>query len=440
MKLKKGIHLKQAANRVITSVLASTLSYRLKGGALYIAVLVSCIIGVTLSLFMWLSMHNQRTVIQFTQDTQLHYNLKSAFEMAQSAYFTEERNNAWIKNQINDDSIKVKKIFWGAYQIICAETKNRHHSISQSGLFGTYLSADTGILVSNNSRPVGLSGLVSFKSNCYLPHAGVKPAYIEGQSYVSSPGNAAFIKHSSLHIPQINPDILKLLKNEKNTGNLFVDSLVSTIPDIHNQPFRHKTVVYHVQSTHLSKLNLSNNIKLFCNEVEIDSSCHFENILIICDKIRFKSGFKGKVHVIARDSIRMDPDCEFLFPSSFVLLPEESGEKSIADIQFNKACKFFGGVIAINEKKSSGNNGKVFIRLCSGAEINGIVYSSDYVHIEGLLNASIIANQLLLKTPSAVYENHILSCEVNPKKHAGLISVPLLFNQQSKLICCTPLY
>lgn len=412
-------------------------SAKLKGGALYIAVLVSILIGITLSLFILIANYNQRNMTVFAQESQLYYNLKSGFQLAQSSYFSKEQNNRWIKNQQNDDSIKIKKLNWGAYLIICTQTKNRHHSLSQSGLYGSYMTADTGLMISDNSRPVGLSGSISFKSNCYLPRAGIKPAYIEGQSYLSSSNNAAFIKGSPHQLPQINSHFLKGLEEEQSGLTISSDSVASVLPETHIQSFDKKTLVYQTNSTHLSHLHLKNNIKLVCTDVEIDSSCHFENILLICQKARFKKGFKGQVHVIASDSISMETNCEFSYPSSFVLLAEDNNESTFRYIQFNKDCKFSGGVLAINKNQSQSASQKVFVKLCSGAEVNGLVYSSDYIHVEGVLNASVFANKLLLKTPSAVYENHILACEINPKKHAHLMSVPMIFNQGVKLMCCS---
>lgn len=415
----------------------SLFSVKVKGGALYIAVLVSILIGITLSLFILIANYNQRNVTVFAQESQLYYNLKSGFQLAQSSYFSKEQNNRWIKNQENDDSIKIKKRNWGAYLIICTQTKNRHHALSQSGLYGTFMTADTGLMIADNSRPVGLSGSISFKSNCYLPRAGIKPAYIEGQSYLSSSNNAIFIKGPPQQVLQISPHFLKGLEEEQNELTVYSDSVVSAIPEFYVQSFDKKTLVYQTNSTRLSRLNLKNNIKLVCTDVEIDSSCHLENILLICHKVRFKSGFKGQVHVIASDSISMESNCEFPYPSSFVLLAKDNNESSFRYIQFNKDCKFSGGALAINKNQGATGNQKVFVKLCSGAEVNGLIYSSDYIHVEGVLNASVFANKLLLKTPSAVYENHILACEINPKKYAHIMSVPMIFNQGEKLMCCS---
>ena len=105
--------------------------YTLKGGALYIAIIISIVTGIILCMFILMAAHNQRTVTVYTQSLQLNYNLQSAFELAQSAYFNESNNNRWFKNSSNNDSIKIRKTYWGAYQLIHAQTKKSSLKNSQ---------------------------------------------------------------------------------------------------------------------------------------------------------------------------------------------------------------------------------------------------------------------------------------------------------------------
>lgn len=414
------------------------INHKLKGGALYIAIIVSIVIGVLLSMFILMAHYNQRNVTVFTQSTQLYYNLKSAFEIAQSDYFVTELNGKWFKNTSNDDSIKIKKLNWGSFLLIHAITKNRHQNLSQAGLYGTFMNSDTALLISDNSRPVGLSGKIEFKANCYLPKAGIKPAFIEGQRFQSSTQNALYIKSCSGSIPQIKEGIVKGLK-EQFEISVYTDSIINELPDKIDHSFTAKTIVCEMGSGNLSGKYWKNNIKIICrNDIELDSSCHFENILIVCKKVKFKQNFKGSVHVIASDSIVAGKKSEFLYPSSFTLLANEDGSNNLKCIILNEDCMFSGGIIALNQSITT-NTAKVFVKLNASCRVNGLIYSSDYLHLEGQLNATVIANTLLLKTPSAVYENHILGCEINPKKYSHILSTPLLFNTNSKLQCCKKL-
>jgi len=408
---------------------------KVKGGALYIAIIVSIIIGILLTMFILLAKYNNRNIIVFSQASQLQYNLKSAFEIAKSDYFGEEKNNTWFKNSFNDDSIKIKRFNWGAYLLIAVETKNRHHKLAKAGLYGTAMSSDTGLVTSDKGRPIGVSGAIVFKANCYLPKAGIKPAFIEGQSYLGSGQNNGFIKPAPIQVSEINESFKKGISIQQDWTGLFSDSLVTSVPNTVKHSFNKKTIAWEVNSAKLSGLRLNGNIKIISSgNLEIDSTCHFENILIICDKIIFKEGFKGSVHVIANDSIIVNKKCEFSYPSSFVLSIKKE-KNALHCIQLNEDCVFFGGIIAFKNSKNPGS-AKAFVKLNATSEVNGFIYSEDYLHAEGKMNANVFCNTMLLKTPSAVYENHLLGCEIDPRKYSSLLAIPIVINKTNRFMNC----
>jgi hypothetical protein len=370
-------------------------------------------------------------------NTQLIQNLKNGIEIAKSDYFNEASNGHWIKNSFNEDSISISRKGWGAFLLVTVTTKNRTRSMSYSGLYGTTLCADTGLLVADNGRPLGLSGNIVLKSNCYLPKAGIRPASIEGQSYMGAPQNEVFIRSAPRDIPHVNELFRNTIETQIGIGHPNnQDSMVENISPVMNHPFSCRTAVVNLGRGTIRHMNLKGNIKILGDDIMIDSTAHLENILIICSKIKFREGFHGAVHVIAQDSIITERDCHFDYPSSFVVLAGKE-EGSLNSVQFGEGCIFSGGVVAFNTQQ--GGTAKVFVKLNSKSEINGLIYSGDYIHVEGKLNASIICSRLLIKTPSAVYENHLLGCEINPKKYASIMGVPMIFNRTGNLVCCKSL-
>lgn len=407
----------------------------MKGGALYIAIIISIVIGILLSMFILLSSHNQRYLTAYGQFVQLQYNLNSGFEIVQSDFYFETPSGTWLNNSGSNDSIKIMRRAWGAYTLVSVITKNRRRRLKQSGLFGTFMSSDTGLVVADNGRPVGLSGNVVFKAKCYLPSGGIKPAYIEGQSYQGNPQNASFIKTAPGSIPQLRSGYANEIETTRIHIDLFNDTLAARIPLAHTQSFNAKTLVVEVGNNALRNLRLTNNIRLVGGDLTIDSSCHLSNVLIVCKKVHFGEGFKGSVNVIASDSIVCARNCRLNYPSSFVLLPEKESEQ-LRYIKLSEGCKFFGGIIAFTSKDNVPSN-NLLISSHNSAEVNGLIYSSGYLHLEGRLNANIYGNKLLLKTPSAVYENHLLGCEIDPAAFASRIAIPSVFSQKPPLVCCS---
>jgi hypothetical protein len=420
--------------RITLGIVKKLTQKKVNGGALYIAIMVGIIIGILLTMFILLAKFNQRSSTIYAQQSQLQYNLKSAVEIAKSEYFLESNNDKWFKNTYNDDSIKVKRMYWGAYLLVNAQTKNRHHSLSSSGLYGQIMSSDTGIVVAENGRSIGVSGSVNFKANCYLPKAGIKPAYIEGQSYLGSLQNPNYVKPSPKFINEMSKGFKDGIFGQQAGLNFNSDSLVNFLPTKIKHSFSNKTLVWEPNQKNISGYSLQNNIKIITqHDLVIDSTCHLNNVLIICKKVKFKEGFKGSVHVIASDSILCEKKCEFMFPSSFVLCSQDKGETALKCILLNEECVFYGGIVAFDKNEE---DNKVFVKLNATSEVNGFIYSANYLHAEGKLNANVFCNTLLLKTPSAVYENHLLACEVDPGKVAYLMSIPMVFERKGKLVNC----
>ena len=141
------------------------LTRKLKGGALYIALIISMVTGIILSVFILLASYNQRQVYSQAAYTQLTWNIQSGINMAWSDNFSEAQNNRWQIIGLNEDSVRIKKMLWGAYDLISVETKNRHQYLKQTGLFGSMGSKDTAIMVADLGRPLSLSGKIKFKPN-----------------------------------------------------------------------------------------------------------------------------------------------------------------------------------------------------------------------------------------------------------------------------------
>lgn len=390
--------------------------------------MISIVVGIMLSMFLLLASINQRQLSSFLIGVQLQSDLESSLAISQSYYFTNDQNGKWIKNSFNDDSIKTIRKYWGAYQLVVTKAKSRHDHLSAAGLFGIPMSRDTGLVVAESGRPVGLSGNIILKANCFLPSHGFKPVFIEGKSYSGSSENNRYIKNSGQVSFEIDAKFIEGMKDLYTGRSSMNDSLgqLDVLPKFIS--FTGKTLVIPNLSGSLSGMNLNGNIKLIGKDLVIDSTNKLTNVLIICRKVKFANGFKGNVHVLASDSIICERNCKFAFPSSFVLLQEMSEMKGMSVIEVGIENLFEGGIIALANVQSFQ---KILTKLNAESEVCGLVYSPQ-LHLEGQVNANLYCEKLLLKTPSGMYENHFMSCEIDPAKYAGVLSVPRIFKTKSK--------
>lgn len=414
---------------------------KLKGGALYVAIIISILISIVLSLFIVLAQYNIRSLQDQAYTSQLHFTLNSGFEFAKSSFYSPGLNK-WQKMPGCNDSVRVNKQLWGAFYMLDIQAKNKHQQLRQTGLYGARLSTDTALMLTEQNRPIGLAGKIIFKGACYLPVAGIKSAYIEGTGFSDLNSLRPFIRKAPDALPAINEQYLKDLEATQTELNPLQDSLLTMMPALLKHSFKQKTAVVQQSFIRLENQELSGNIKCIANDVIIaDAASRFDNILLIARKVIFKKGFTGRVHVIARDSIVTEDDCHFNYPSSFTVYNSKTQTTTnplVCGIFFGEGCSFSGSLLACENPK---NQVRMMIRVNRKFQLIGTMYSSTYADVQGSIYGSAFCRTLLLQTPSAVYENHLLNCRIDPKTYGGNMCVADWFgNKQKQLLCAQHLY
>ncbi|MBA4241879.1 MAG: hypothetical protein C0448_14230 [Sphingobacteriaceae bacterium] len=409
---------------------------KLKGGALYVAVIISILISIILSLFIVVAYYNIQSVQSQNSLMQLHYSLDSGFEMAKSNYYNSNLATTWQKMPYNNDSIIVNKMPWGCFTLIDVKAKNNHFRIRKTGLFGTLATTDTALMITEQNKPIGLAGHIKFKGMCYLPKAGIKTAYIEGSSFSDLNSLRPFIKPAPNYIPEIDENYLKSINVTQSELNSYTDSLISFIPETLNQSFENKTAVIQSGDIALSSQILSNNIKIISSDlITVENTCQLNNILLVARKVIFKKGFKGTVHVIAKDSIVTEDECEFNYPSSFCVIATNKVIKPSIEVKgifFGKQCKLKGGLLASNNNNQTS---RMMIKLNKDFELIGNLYCSDYADLQGKLFGTIICKTILLQTESGTYDSHLLNSILDPKRYGKNLTVPTWFSKNKYLSC-----
>lgn len=412
---------------------------KLKGGALYVAIIISILISIVLSLFIVLAQYNIRSLQDQAYTRQLHFTLNSGFELAKSDFSSV---NQWQKMPNCNDSVRVNKQLWGAFYMLDIQAKNKHHQLRQTGLYGARQSTDTALLLTEQNRPIGLAGKIIFKGSCYLPVAGIKSAYIEGTSFSDLNSLRPFIRKAPDALPAINEHYLKALEITQAELNQAQDSLLTVMPASLTHSFKQKTAILQQSSIHIDNQQLSGNIKCIANDIIIvDASSQLDHILLIARKVVFKKGFTGRVHVIARDSVVTEDDCHFNYPSSFTVYngkTQPGTNPFVCGIFFGEGCSFAGSLLACENPK---NQARMMIRVNRKFQLIGSMYSSNYADVQGSIFGNAFCRTLLLQTPSAVYENHLLNCRIDPKTYGSNMCVADWFgDKQKQLLCAQLLY
>lgn len=406
--------------------------YKLKGGALYIALIISILIGVMLSIFILIAWFNQKQVLSRIGTEQLRHNLITGLNYAQSSFFMDIDNGKWKKSEYGYDSIKVRARQWGGYFLISVDTKNSHQSQSKCGIFGCSVASDTALMIRDFPRPLSIAGKIRLNGLCYIPKGQFKSTDLEGTSFNPVGDINRFIRNAPYNLPELSKEFLKRLEKSRQTINLKTDSLIGIIDNIDNS-FRGKTAIYENSSISLNDNKLKGNIKLIATDkVVIGNQALLSDIFIIAKKVLIKKGFKGIVHILASDSIIIEEDCELEYPSSLIVFNDNEKKVSqMPGIYIDDNCKIMGDIIVtckLIENKAMLNVGKE-------VEVFGVVFSSGYASLQGKYFGNVYVDRLMLKTPLALYDNHLLNIELDSRKFSSSLIIPLLFETQNKLKC-----
>jgi hypothetical protein len=412
------------------------LNKKVKGGALYIALIISIVIGITLSIFILIGFHTQKQVISQINLQQLKNNLNSAFTIAQSEYFLENENNQWLAIGPESDSIRIKRIQWGAYTLISTESKNAHQYLKQCGLYGESNSTDTAILICDHKEQISLAGKIKFNGNCYFPKAEYKPTVIEGRNFNPISSFRNFLRPAPRSLPIIRNGFIAGVKKSLLELNPGTDSLVDVLANVLNNNFSARTIVVQEENINLSSYQLTGNIKLVGTKtVLINKTNILNNVLVIAPVVRIRKGFTGTLNIIASDSIIVEENCLLNYPSSLIVLKKSIHDNNSKVISIGTNSKIYGSLICLKETDEQ-TLIKEMIKLNSGSEIYGLIYSSGYAQLQGKIYGSAYCDKLIFKSSTTIYENHMIDCEIDPKKYGLSMVVPGIFRNRLSNKCC----
>ena len=162
----------------------------------------------------------------------------------------------------------------------------------------------------------------------------------------------------------------------------------------------------------------------------IGKECKIASAIFYAPKIVIEKGFIGSLQAFASDSIFIGQDVELNYPSVVGLIKGES-ETGLSYLSIDEGAIVQGVVFGTSIKGGQ----EIQLTIKKDAEIEGQVYCSGSVDHKGKIYGSLLCQKLILKTPSSVYENHLLNAVVdNTKLSKHFVGVNLLSQSKARAI------
>jgi hypothetical protein len=388
----------------------------IKASSLYIVIIVALVIAVICSsLIVAAYYYNEQYQKKFRFD-RMQNNVLSGVNLLGA--FSEEQKYSLFNNDI--DSVNIKTMMWGMFDVGMVQAFINQDTLSSAFSYANQIDSSrwASLYLIDEDRPLSVSGKTIIKGDVYLPKAGVRSAYVNNTAYEGDEKIISGHQYaSSKQLPPLNLKKIEVL-DQMFTKNNGADHHPIKEDSIHNSFFFPVRMVHFQKDlSTLSRIKLSGHLVIFSDTLlTIENTAQLENILVFARSIRVKSGFRGNCQLFARDSITVEQDCRFTYPSCLALL--KSADKTVslpAGISIGEKT-IFDGIIFAYEKEPG--KLKAIIRIDKNAVINGEVYSPGIVLLKDdvTINGSIVTNRFLYQSSYTAYENYLINTRIDSHK------------------------
>lgn len=392
----------------------------IRAGALLYAMFLVIVCSIISSSFILSNYYNNTFVLQALKQEQLFIDVNSGINYG-LVFHQKIPYNQELKIDLFEDGLHNVTLFkkqWGAFYVLTSSATWRNKVATKSAIIGANIEHEKKIAIylADQNKPLSLTGNTKIQGNCYLPKAGVKRAYIEGQGFVGQKLITGEVRNSTLNLPKFNQNLFDNINSNLIDKNLELDSIVS-IDVLFNQDtiinsFSNKTlVIYSPNHIVLDHKYLDGNIKILSDEkITVKSTSKISGILLYSKGIIIEKNTSANLQLFSTDSVLVEENCTLSYPTVIGVIcnGENKYERKISIAQ---KVKIKGSIFLFNENTIKTN--LPVISIGEESEIMGYVYSSELLELKGNIIGGVYCKNFVLKTPSSVYQNHLMNVGID---------------------------
>lgn len=401
----------------------------LKAGALYLAIVIAFIIAVISASLIMLAAHYRNAYLKEIRYERLLTNLNSGITYVLASETKTSDSLAIDLYGDKTDSLTIQQKMWGIFDLAILKSYIQQDTLKRAFLVGRTTDS-VALYLSDEDRPLSLSGKTKITGNVKLPKAGIKQAYAEGKPYEGKDLiYEGKISNSSRSLNELDGEVLKNLKENlaKNIKQLpaFVAKDLSV-------SFLQTVKQFKLPDNYtLSGFSLKGNIVLFSDSiVNISADAELKDVQIYAPVIKIEAGFKGNCQLFATDSINIGKNVTFNYPSAIGIIRMENTIEQ-PQITLGENTKFNGIIFTYEEKRSPM---QTLISLSKNTTIKGEIYSTGLVKLANdvSIEGKVSCNRFLMQSPVTLYENFLINISISRKTRSKYYLSSRLFKEQQQ--------
>jgi len=379
-------------------MLKNILYKKLTSGALQLAVIISFIVVLLCSFFIFYLNISSSFIDKEQLLLRQIRNTNSLINESLCALSLENKSLVELYN--NQDSIKLDIQPWGAYKIIQAQTFGSV-PIKQSFLIGNSPDTLTALYVLNDEQYLALGGNTVIKGTLYAPKLGVRAQMVGNKGFS---GKYGIVEESKKELPALSSEFVeqiqqyyKLLQSFSSPVILVKDSLVNS--------FFEETIVL-ANSEFIPSYMRGNIILVDDSKIELTATMNCKDIICVAPFIKVEDGFKGNVQLFATDSIIIESGAKLAQASFLAVINNDMQYNDKLHITIEKNARICGGIYFKAPQYYKNYSG---IILDEDATCIGEVYSENAICNKGRICGSAYAKQFYSPVRNGIKVNMLFN-------------------------------
>lgn len=405
----------------------------LKSAALYLVLVISLIVSVLLGSLIYLAFFFRDQDAKFHRKELLRQQVDAGFSLVSSRNFPYVRDTALTNVIQKGDSIYFSKYEWGLYDVVVIRANMHQDSLMKTALMGAVPTDSTVLYITDEDRPVSVSGETVIKGTAFLPKSGVRPSYVDGEYFK---GNEKIVegksKDSDRQMQALNSKRLTTIQSliKENTEKTEYSTDILPIGTTTKNPFHQRTIRYDLVADQGQITDsLIGNIQLVSDTtIIIPATAFLQDVVVVAPCIRIEKGFKGAAQFFATDSLILEDNVSLQYPSTAAVIGAEGKKTSL---RIGNDCHISGTVLLYEPKRSDMPSAASLGKDCT---VQGelIVYGLlDYS--KGLqVTGHTACYRFLYKSPSSMYENFLVNIKFDRSKLSPHFLVTYLWSADQK--------
>ncbi|RQO80234.1 hypothetical protein DBR40_01045 [Pedobacter sp. KBW01] len=385
----------------------------LKAGALYFSIIVAFIIAVICASLIMLASHYRGSYLKEVRMARLSRNMDSgiAYVLAESE---NREQNSLALDLFGDqtDSVLIEQKHWGIFNLATVKSFVLSDTLKQVFLMGQETTSDAvAMYLSDEDRPLSVSGDTRITGNVEVPKAGMRKSYVDSRPYSGDQLVYGKISDSKRTLGGLESKWIKEIESELDFDPVRLFTLNGGDEQV---SFFDAAKKFNVSGLSQLTAQLSGQVILYSDTtVKVSAMAKLDNTIIYAQSIVVADGFKGNCQLFARDSITVGNGVTLSYPSVLGLVSKEKMVDQ-AKVTLGKNNRFEGIIFSYEPRRSAL---QTLVSLGEQTTVQGEVYATGLLKLDKKVKVAgkVSCNRFIMQTPATLYENFLIDVVLNRK-------------------------